>query len=266
MIQIILLSGYSGSGKSLTSQIISDHIKSKYPNHPNPVQLISFSYPIKQHAANMLNGLLNPVEKFDATLMNNLEYKEKTWNYKFMGNPLRIRDVLIHIGEGFRTIDENVWVDIAINRIKKILDDACYDLNVAPIYYIIDDNRHINEVASMIGISERLDNFPANVFGISLSRNTSIQQAGSTEKSTMKLAHEYPDYIYNISNDDSIDNLKNSVLEIINKNSKHFNMDSNVSRSAASFTELFDKMCMEFNEIDVIRTIIDDDNENIQQE
>lgn len=258
MIQVILLSGYSGSGKSLTSQIISEYIKSKYPSHPNPVQTISFSYPIKQHAASMLNGLLNPVEKFDADKMNQLDYKEKTWDYTFMGNPLRIRDVLIHIGEGFRTIDENVWVDIAINRIKKILDDYCYDLKTAPIYYIIDDNRHINEVSGMIGISERLDNFPANVFGISLSRTESIQQAGSTEKNTMKLSQEYPDYIYNISNNGSVDDLKAAVITLLTKNSKHFDLESNVDRTAASFTELFDKMCMEFNEIDVIRSIIED--------
>jgi energy-coupling factor transporter ATP-binding protein EcfA2 len=213
--QIILVSGLSGSGKSETVKILSQLLRERHPEHKNPVHILRFSDPVKQFAAKFLNSTYSPKVPFTDELMGNMDYKERSWDeYTFAGNPLRIRDVLIFIGMTMREYNQNVWADIAIEQIKKILEEGEWDTTIAPIYYIFDDNRFVNEVDAFTNIGNKLDYFPIDVSGFRIFRNSAIQQGGGSETEIDKLENIYN--FIRIDNNDTIETLKVNLECIIN--------------------------------------------------
>jgi len=213
--QIILVSGLSGSGKTETVRILSQLLSERHPEHKNPVQILRFSEPVKHFAAKFLNNVYAPKIPFSAELMKNMEYKEREWvEYTFAGKPLRIRDVLIFIGMSMREHNQSVWADIAIQKIKEILEDGEWDTKNAPMYYIFDDNRFINEVEAFDTIGAKLDYFPINVSGFRIFRNSEIQQGGGSENEIDQLETMYN--FVRIENNDTIEILEANIQCVLN--------------------------------------------------
>ena len=133
-INTILITGHSGAGKGCVAKILSDEIKKLHSEHQNPVQIISFADPVKEIACKMLNNSypLPNNELWSVENMYDLEYKEREHpEYQFNGKNLRVRDVLIFIGMEMRSHKDNVWAEIASEKIKKLLEE--YELSLIHI-------------------------------------------------------------------------------------------------------------------------------------
>jgi len=207
-INVILISGHSGSGKGH----VAFKMKQLIETDGDSVELLSFADPVKEISGKILNNCYNPKSEFSVPEMKNLGYKESEHSdLEFCGKPLRIRDMLIFVGMEMRKHKDTIWADIALEKIKMILEDKAEN---PPKYFIFDDNRFINET-QVLNVTN-INGTPVNFIGIRVSRPDGQIVQGSNSENEIDLIEKSYDYI-RINNTGSLDDLNEDVASVYKK-------------------------------------------------
>jgi energy-coupling factor transporter ATP-binding protein EcfA2 len=221
-IEVIMLTGRSGSGKTTVAKMLKDLIEETRKETPPSVYIMSFSHALKIFTAEMLNKIYSPATLFNHEKMDDQEYKSKTHNdYVFANAPLTVRNALITFGMTMRAIDENAWINALVSSMKNILEEKEYAL---PITFIIMDNRFINEAEYFYSLAS-FEGLPIDVYGMEIiNRNTSSNFTNENEIDTISGLFNY-EKINN--NGENLEELKQQLNEsallktIINNNNNH---------------------------------------------
>ena len=116
----LALSGQKQNGKDTVAGIIKPLLDKEF----NQFELTSFAGNVKRFLCNFFyeeNGIKKKVTK------EWIEEKKCVENFIPNGWNMSVRDALINIGDRFREINEDVWIDLALNPIKnRIITDTRY--------------------------------------------------------------------------------------------------------------------------------------------
>lgn len=131
-----LYSPYSQAGKSEAAKFLHGGWRG--------YQVLSFATPIRE----MLAGMFNTINghEFGDKILDASFYKEvKDTNEltKELGLDCRLRDLMISLGEGLKSVDSDIWVKVMKKRIEYIIAE---NLTKPRIRIVIDDLRFPNEM------------------------------------------------------------------------------------------------------------------------
>ncbi len=187
---VIAFSGKAQTGKTTSKNLLIDLIYKEYPNL-NPFS-VSFAEPLK--------NIANEVFNWDGD-------KEIYFNMDKANSPIpdKGRQLLISIGGAFRAIRQSVWVDLAIEKIKKVSDANAIRYPNENDVFIIDDLRFENE-AKVLN-----ETFKGNLVLVRMVRETGIDIQDESEKSL----DNYKDFNAEILNNGTKEQLTNQLRELM---------------------------------------------------
>lgn len=135
MTKIIALAGKKGYGKTTVAKMI-EQVVGKHD-----VITISFADPIRAHLKALFPMLTD--EHFKSRELKVKKIPE-------LGN-MSPRDLMIFFGQGMRTVNQNVWVDLMETRINQ-LKSPTNPFRKKFKYILIDDLRMENEMEMLVGL------------------------------------------------------------------------------------------------------------------
>jgi len=195
----IAISGKANSGKNTLSKLLIKEIQRRDPNFDYYVQQIAFADPIKKIVKTMFPNVkkkhLFGSSKFRNEIIPNA-YKN--------GIPLTIRQALIDIGTSAREYNDNIWID---HLKETLLFDSNYEIEGS--IFIVPDLRFKNEFDFLKELK---------FFFVRINRKESQLIDHVSESLQDQITDSNFDYV--ISNNGSLNDLKNEAFNVVNKLNK----------------------------------------------
>lgn len=191
MNKIIIMCGKARSGKNTCVDLIEKIIKEQKKYNPKNinyvVQKFSFASKLKEMCSDLFGW----------------EYGDKELYYNEDGtlDKMRGRAVLQTVGQHMRKIKINVWSNYVRKDIEQYLL-SCSSAKI-PAICVIDDARRIDEIEEI----EKIKDY--EIIKIKIFRNEELKLSDESETGL----DNYDKFTYVISNNGTIDELKNKLLE-----------------------------------------------------